>query len=116
MSAAPRKKRVWTVADFARHANLTHRPARRMLTRLNAKHGGRLLIPSAGANREYRFYPSTLARLEPDLFTPVESLEFRVEALEEELGAARADQKRIAAQVGKNTRDVAQLRFEWRAA
>src|SRR5688572_13294587 len=70
---APRKKRVWTVADFARHAyggddsGPACRRARRWLKRLDAKHGGQLLIPTTGVNREFTFYPAVLARLEADL-------------------------------------------------
>ena len=90
MTTPPRKARVWTVADFARHVfgctgeptPAQHLRARRMLRRLNAKHGGALLMTSSGANRVYTLYPATLARLEPDLFAPVESLEFRIEELE----------------------------------
>lgn len=90
MTTPPRKARVWTVADFARHvfgctgepSPAQHLRARRMLRRLNAKHGGALLMSSAGQNRAYTLYPATLARLEPDLFAPVESLEFRIEELE----------------------------------
>lgn len=119
-----RKARVWSVADFARHvfgctgepSPAQHLKARRMLRRLNAKHAGALLIPSAGTNRAYTFYPATLARLEPDLFTPVESLEFRLDGVEEELAELRVTQRRTVAQVGQNTRDIARLRTRPSAA
>ncbi len=107
--ASPRKKRVWNVSDFAEHAQLSHGQAKRLLKKLDARHGGRLLIPSDGANREYTFYPAVLSRLEPDLFAPVESLEFRLEELEEKVDEQGANQKRIASQVGYLTRKVEQL-------
>lgn len=116
MTSPPRKHRVWTVADFARHvyrddSEPVCRRARRFLKRLDAKHGGQLLIPSPGANRQYHFYPAVLARLESELFQPIESLEFRVEALEEtvEEGLDRVakDQRMIAATVGQHSRDIA---------
>ena len=115
MTTPPRKKRVWTVADFAQHAYNDASPpacrrARRALKALDAKHGGKLLIPSAGTNREYTFYPSRLAKLEPDLFTPVESLEFRIDELEDDVADVRVAQKRIVSQVGQNTRDIDRLR------
>lgn len=109
MTPTLRKKRVWTVADFALHAYADDSPAaclraRRLLKRLDEKHGGALLVPSKGTNREYTFAPATLARLEPDLFAPIESLEVRFDALEEDVGELRADQRRIVSQVGANTR------------
>jgi hypothetical protein len=111
VSASPpaRKKRVWKVGDFATHAGISHRAARRLLLRLNAKHGGGLLTPSEGANREYTFLPSALARLEPDYFSPVESLEFRLEEVEEAVTTITAQHRRLAVQTGENTRQIAQL-------
>jgi len=76
----------------------------RLLKRLDAKHRGRLLIPSAGTNREFTFFPAMLARLEPDLFHPVEDLEPRVEELVEAVAELRAAQRQIARAVGDNTR------------
>lgn len=104
-----RKKRVWKVADFAEHAGIAHRAARRLLQRLDAKHGGRLLTPSEGTNREYTFLPAVLSRLEPDYFSPVESLEFRMEEVEEAVTTITAQHRRLAAQTGENTRQIAQL-------
>lgn len=112
----PRKRRVWKVADFAAHAGLSHGQAKRLLKRLDAKHGGRLLIPSEGANREYTFFPAVLSKLEPDLFSPIESVEFRLEEVEESVGELRADHRRIASQVGANTRQIAQLQLFRRTA
>lgn len=112
---APRKKRVWTASDFAAHAyqettDAARRRALRLLKRINAKHGGQLLIPSQGTNREFTFYPSTLQRLEPDLFVAVESLEFRVDAVEEAVDELKANERDIVAQVRQNSRDVARMR------
>lgn len=109
-------KRVWDVADFADHLGegfegpQGHRRARRLLKRLDEKHGGKLLIPSKGANREYTFLVATLARLEHELFEPVESLELRLEAVEERVDELSVDQRRIAAQTGHNTREIARMR------
>jgi hypothetical protein len=111
----PRKRRVWTVGDFAAHAGLSHGRALRLLKRLDDKHRGAVLIPSAGSNRSYTLFPATLARLEPDLFAPIESLEFRVEALEESADGMKLDQRRIVLQVGQNTRDIARIRSYARA-
>lgn len=104
-----RKKRVWNVSDFAEHAQISHGQAKRLLKKLDTKHAGKLLMPSDGANREYTFYPAVLSRLEPDLFSPVESIEFRLEEIEEKVDEHGANQKRIASQVGYLTRKVEQL-------
>lgn len=109
-----RKQRVWTVALFAKHAYDDDSPpacrrARRFLKKLDAKHHGRLLIPTDGANREFTFLPSVLARLEPDLFTPIASVEFRLEAVEEDVGELRASQRRTIGQVGYLSREVTKL-------
>lgn len=110
-----RRQRVWTVADFARHAYDDDSPqacrrARRFLKKLDAKHGGTLLIPSAGTNREFTFYPATLARLEEDLFSPIESIEFRLDAVEEAAADANMLARKTALQCGENTRAIAHLR------
>lgn len=111
---APRKVRVWTVAMFAKHAFNDDRPpacrrARRLLKKIDKKHRGKLLVPTEGANREFTFMPAVLARLEPDLFTAVESIEFRLEAVEEEVGELRATQRRTIGQVGYLSREVTKL-------
>lgn len=110
----PRKKRIWSASDFAQHAFSDPTPAGRrralrFLKRLDGRHGGRLLIPAAGT-REFTFYPATLARLEPDLFTPIESLEFRLDAVEEALDETRSEQRDVVSQVRQNSRDIAALR------
>jgi hypothetical protein len=112
---ALRKRRIWTIADFARHAYADDSEAaclraRRYLIRLNAKHGGALLRPSVGVNRGYTCLPAPLARLEADLLAPVESLEFRVDELEESLDVTREDQRAIVSQTRNNSREIAQLK------
>ena len=110
MNPVLRKKRIWTVADFAVHIGWHFLRARRFLLKLNEKHQGRLLIPSNGTNRGWTFYPATLARLEPDLFAPIESIEVRLDEVEEGLGEVRADLRRTVLQTGANTRDIAKIR------
>lgn len=108
MSAALRRKRLWTASDFADFLGegITARQARAILKRWDEESGGKLLIPSTGANRLFRFIPAMLMKMHPEIFDRVESLEGRVEDLEEQLGETRAHQKRIVAQVGQNTRDI----------
>lgn len=112
--SAPRKIRVWTVAMFAKHAFNDDRPpacrrARRLLKKIDKKHRGKLLIPSGGSNREFTFMPAVLMRLEPDYFTPVEAIEFRLDAVEEEVGELRATQRRTIGQVGYLSREMTKL-------
>lgn len=116
------KSRIWTCADFARHVYGEVTPAaqlraRRFLKRLDAKHGGGLLVPSAGTNREYTLVPAVLVRLEPDLFAPIESLEYRLEELEdvcdrqaEQLRGLAVQQRALGAHTAQNTRDIARMR------
>jgi len=56
------------------------------------------------------FCVATLAKLDPDLFEPIESLEVRVDDVEERLGEVRNDLRRSIFQVGNNTRDIAKIR------
>lgn len=107
------RKRVWSAADFARHAfsddsDAACRRARRLLKKIDDRHNGRLLMsaPTGG----FTFYPSVLVRLEPDLFTPIESLEFRLDTLEEDVAETRRATKMIATQTGANTRDISKLK------
>ena len=67
-------------------------------------------------NRVFTLYPAVLARLEADLFTAVESLDFRIEELEEALDAEREDERAIVAQVKQNSRDIAHMRARSRPA
>lgn len=115
MTAPARKRRIWSCATFALHAYGTDSPAartraRRFLLRLDARHGGRLLIPSEGCNRRWTFYAATLFSLEPDLAAPVESLEFRLDAAEEALDELGSNLRATADQVRQNSRDVARVR------
>ena len=117
MTTPPRRARVWATIDFARHlygtpspSRAQHLRARRMLRRLNAKHGGQLLTPSEGTNRGYTLCPSVLARLEPDLFTPVESLEFRIEELEDVADRQTEQIQALALRTTEHGREIARLR------
>jgi hypothetical protein len=111
----PRKQRIWDVATFARHAYgdespAAHVRARRALKKLDAKHGGALLVSSEGRNRCYTFYPATLFALEPDLFAPVENLEARIDAAEDAVDEMRDNERAIVGQVRTNSRAIAKLR------
>lgn len=110
------RKRVWSVADFADHAHIGHRVARRILRRIDVKHGGKLLIPSEGTNRGYSFWPAVLWKLEPDLFTEIESVAFRLDALEDAFGDMRVQQRATILQTGANTREIAKMQRRSRAA
>lgn len=110
----PRKLRIWDVATFAKHAyddsQAAHTRAKRMLLKLNAKHGGALLLPSEGRTRSHTFYVATLYRLEPDLFAPVEDLTARIDALEEQFEELKANERAIVDQVAANSRAIASMR------
>lgn len=116
MTTAPRKKRMWSVRDFARHAygeddEAACRRARRFLVKLNAKSGGDLLMPTSGSNRGFTLIVAKIWKLMPDLFQPIDSLEFRIEALEEQQEEAKANERCIVAQVKQNSRDIAAMRM-----
>jgi hypothetical protein len=111
------RKRVWRVRDFARHAfGDDSAPAciraRRLLLRLDAKHGGKLL--AGASSRGYTFRPALLAKLEPELFEPIDSVEARLDELEdlvdERVERLSADQRIIASTVAMHSRDLARMR------
>lgn len=104
------KARIWSVADFAKHAGLSQRRAKRWLLRLNKKHEGKILVPSEGTLRAYEFFPAALSRLEPDLFAPVESLEFRLDAVEESIADLTVKQRSTIMQTAANTHEITKLR------
>lgn len=117
-----RKRRLWTVADFALFvldddSRAACRRAKRLLVRLNEKHD-RTILHWDG--RKFVFFPATLARLEADLFAPIESIEFRLEALEamaeEGIERLSAEHRQIASQTAQNTREIARLKSRGRAA
>ena len=118
-----RRKRLWNVADFALFlgGGTSHRQAKRLLLRWDRESGGRLLTPSEGrVNRRYEFAPAVLMKLHPEIFDRIESLEARVDELEEGVGELRGRQKRLGLQVGQNSADIAkhgeQLRLFRRAS
>lgn len=117
-----RKKRIWTVADFATFSGLSHKAARERLKRYDRALGGTLLTPSLGKNREYTFQPAYLARVVREtvrdgrlaeaigLFDPVDALEMQVDALEDRVEEVHDRTRVLGAQTGQNTRDIAKLK------
>jgi hypothetical protein len=117
-----RRKRIWNVADFAEFSGLSHKAARARLKRYDKALGGALLSPSLGTNREYTFQPAFLARVIREaigdtrleeaigLFEPIDSVDMRVDALEDRLDDMHQAQRITAMQTGQNTRDIARLR------
>lgn len=71
---------------------------------LDRRHAGKLLAGRATFPRR------RLAKLEPELFVEVDCLDWRVDALEEEIAAMRERGRMIVAQVAQNSRDVARMR------
>lgn len=114
--AALRKKRVWKVSDFAAWVEISHKSAKSVLLCLDAELGGLLLRQSSGTNRGYWFFPAMLAKAKPELFEHIESLEQRLDDLEDAFSTMKTDQKRIVSQVGQNSRDVDRLKRTRRAA
>jgi len=105
-----RRKRLWTVADFAIFLGEGTSPwkARTLLKRWNRESGGKLLMTSDGSvNRLYEFAPAVLMKLHPEIFDRIENLEARVDELEEGVGEIRARQRRLGSQVGQNSADIA---------
>jgi hypothetical protein len=98
------------VADFAEHVGINHRRAKLILKKLDREMDGRLLIPSNGKNQRYTFVRSVLQKAHPEYFESVESLEQRVEELEDRVDELHAMMKRIAVQVGANTRGIEAVR------
>lgn len=60
MTPRLRRKRVWDVADFAEHMQLSHWQAKALLKRLDEELHGMLLRKSGGKNRRYSFFPALL--------------------------------------------------------
>lgn len=102
-------KRIWTATDLARELGWAPLRARRLLLKLDAKHGGTLLLPREGPNAPHAFYVAVLRKLEPDLLTPLETLEARIDELTEDLAAMRRDVKYVAGAVAMNTRGLARV-------
>lgn len=95
---------------------LSHRQARELLKRLNEEVGGTLLRTTGGKKPEYTFFPAVLAKAKPEVFERLESLEEKVENLLEWREEQDGRTKRIVAQTGQNTRDIARIRSRERAA
>lgn len=111
------KSRIWTVADFARFANLAKWTALRTLKRMNRELGGMLLhTRSDGKKPYYTLYPATLAKLDPDLMNDWESYDTRIAAIEERQFQSEGATRRLAQQTAANTRAIAGLQQRRRAA
>lgn len=111
-----RRKRMWTVTDFATFMGITPRQARAMLKRLDAETGGMLLLKSGGKKPEYTFFPATLAKVKPEAFERMETLDARISTVEAQLESLRREQRMIVAQTGQNSRDISRIRAKDRAA
>jgi hypothetical protein len=111
-----RKKRLWNVADFAAWCGISHKQALSLLKQLNAETGGMLLRTSGGKKPEYTFFVAALAKVKPEIFERVDSLEARVDLLEEQMSERVVRERQIASQVGANSRDIVKLQRRPRAA
>ena len=111
MRTAKRVKRVWGIGDFAKRAGVSHGRAKRLLLKLDAKHGGLLLRESNGVNRDYTFIVATLARLEPDIIErpSTEDLEMRLRELEERMEEVGKLDRRMARAVVQLTQEIERL-------
>jgi hypothetical protein len=112
---APRRKRIWSIADFAMHAygeadEPACRRAKRFLLKLNAKHGGQLLIKSECASRGYSIIIAKLRKLEAELFEPVEPLEFKVEELAELLEQMKSNERAMVKEISRHSLEIIRLK------
>lgn len=111
-----RKKRLWNVADFAAWVGISHKQALTLLKQLNAETGGMLLRTGTGKRPEYTFFVAALAKVKPEVFERVDSLESRVDALEEHMTERVTRERQMASQIGQNTRDIVRLKAARKAA
>ena len=112
---ALRRKRIWNVGDLALYLGKSPEATRARLEPIDREVHG-MLLKRIGGSVGWEFAVVTLAKAWPELFEPIESLEIRVEALEDGQDTLRAEHRQIASQVGQNTRDVAKMRAKSRAA
>jgi len=111
-----RKKRLWNVADFAAWVGISHKQALSLLKQLNAEAGGMLLRSGTGKKPEYTFFVAALAKVKPEIFERVDSLESRVDALEDQMEERVTRERQLAAAIGQNTRDIVKLARRPKAA
>lgn len=111
-----RKKRLWNVSDFALWCGIGHKQALSLLKQLNAETGGMLLRTGNGKRPEYTFFVAALAKVKPEVFERVDSLEARVDNLEEQMSERVLRERQIASQVGANSREIVKLQRRPRAA
>jgi hypothetical protein len=105
-----KRKRLWTVSDFATWMGLTRKPAFALLKALDEELGGTLLRKSTGKKPEYSLIPALLAKSKPELFERVHGLELRIQSLEEWREEVDSTQRRTVAQVGYVTRCIEKLK------
>lgn len=110
------RKRLWTPADLGEWLGISSRAARSLLKRLHVESGGMLIMMSKGRKPEYTFFAATLAKVKPEIFERIESLEVRIVALEDAFDDLRTRETKIVSQVGQNSRDIARMRRRPRAA
>lgn len=119
MSATPeklRRKRLWSVADFATWVGIRHKAALALLKQLNAETGGMLLRTAGGKRPTYTFFVAALAKAKPEVFERIEGIEAQVEGLNEAMAERVRRERLLAQQVGQITRDVAKLSRRRQAA
>lgn len=102
-----KRKRLWTIADLAQHMGIPPRRARAFVRRLNEKHGGKI-VRYEGCG--YVIDRARLRRAMPDLFLEPNSLEMRVERIEEGIEEIKRLNAMIEAQLRMNIADVAKIR------
>ena len=61
-------------------------------------------------------FVAALAKVKPEIFERVDSLEARVDSLEEQMSERVLRERQIASQVGQNTREIGKLQRRPRAA
>lgn len=109
-----RRKPVWSVADFAFYSHVTPKVARSRLRTYDRQLGGLLIMRRGVDAGWWEISAAKLAKL--GLFEPIDSLVIRVEALEDVVDQLATTDRRIAGQVGQNTRDIAKMRSRTRVA
>lgn len=106
------RKRIWDVGDFAAWMEISHKSALALLKTLNTECGGMLLRTTGGKRPTYTFFVGSLKRSKPEIFERIESLEGRVEQLEEQMSERTRREKLIAVQTSENTRKIAKLEIK----
>ena len=98
----------WTVADFAAHAGISHKAAKRVLEQYDAECGGTLLDRSNP--RRLTFSRARLKRIAPDLFVDLRTLETRLDMLQENLAGIERSTTLLSAQNAFNAHELSKER------